>query len=157
MQPRSLKKSDLPQFLDKLREYGELIAPQKTDMTRFLPLEDYSKIKWDAHPVYTIKKYFYPPKHEIFKYDSDIHMKEHTKKYVIFGVRLCDINAMLKLDKLFLDEECVDDYYKQARENVMLIGWNCETAPKETCFCESMDLKYSGYDLFFSEIGRAHV
>lgn len=155
MQPRLLKKNLLPQFLEKIREYGELIAPQQTDTLRFLPLEDTSRIVLEGHPLFTIKKYLYPEKHEIFRYEKeDIHMSQPVKQYVIFGVRLCDINACLKLDKLFLDDEVVDDYYKKARENLILIGLNCETPPKEVCFCESMDLKDFGYDLFFCDAGE---
>jgi ferredoxin len=108
--------------------------------------------------LFPIKKFFSPPKQDLFKLnaaDKNKPFEEEKikiKPRVIFGGRLCDFNGLLRLDKLFNSKEYRDDYYKAVRENTLLLGINCVPAPSKYCFCESMGLeKY--YDLMFHDMG----
>ena len=56
-------------------------------------------------------------------------------------MRLCDANAIDILDKLYLDPEYPDPYYKAKRDATTIIGLNCEKEIDEYCFCGSMDLQ----------------
>ena len=77
--------------------------------------------------------------------DKDISLTRPIKKQkVIFGIRLCDLNALLRLDHLFLSEE----NYKEKRKNTILIGIHCKNPIDEYCFCSSMELQ-PYFDLFF--------
>ena len=153
-----LEKKRLNEFLSKVSKGGDLIAPVKRDTLRFEIVKDFNDICLEGRPLFPVKKFFSPAKEDLFNlnltnknkpFDEE---KIKLKPRVIFGGRLCDFNGLLKLDKLFLSEEYQDDYYKLARENTLLLGINCDPAPSEYCFCESMDLeKY--YDLFFHDMG----
>lgn len=154
MEARQLKKKDFDKFIRKLTKDNIVVAPIEKDILRFSRVEDFSIISLTGHPLFSAKKCFYEPKQEIFYYDKDkLNDIKDTRKMILFGLRLCDINSLLKLDKMFLDEN-PDENYKQARENITIIGLNCEIAPKEVCFCESMELKDSGYDLLFCNAGE---
>ncbi|MBR9690413.1 4Fe-4S binding protein [Candidatus Woesearchaeota archaeon] len=153
MSDKILKKKDLPAFLTKLRKNSTLIAPMQRDILRFDICEDTAKVVTNKRPLFTAKKYFYKEKQELFSYNkANIKETGQNEHFVIFGMRLCDINSLLKLDKLFLND-FEESNYKKARKNNIIIGLNCETAPSKYCFCESMELKDAGYDLFFCDAG----
>lgn len=59
-----------------------------------------------------------------------------TQKRVVFGVRPCDARALRLLDKVFLEGNYVDPFYKARRENTVLVVTACKQ-PAPTCFCTS--------------------
>ncbi|MBU1198471.1 MAG: 4Fe-4S dicluster domain-containing protein [Nanoarchaeota archaeon] len=153
-----LEKKRLKEFLSSVSKGAELIAPVKSDTLRFEIIKDFDDICLEGRPLFPVKKFFSPARHDIFKLNladknkAFEEVKNKIKPRVIFGGRLCDFNGLLRLDKLFLAKEFQDEYYKEAREKTLLIGINCVPAPSKYCFCESMNLdKY--YDLFFHDLG----
>lgn len=147
-----LKKEDLTRFLYKLKQKGDLIAPVKKNIVRFEKIDDIKKIHLDSIPNFSIKNYFTLKNDPIFKFDSQKTSKvESSNDLIIFGVRHCDLNSLLRMDKIFLDPRNPDSFYKTRREKTILIGYNCAT-PDENCFCESMGLE-NYHDLFFYEMG----
>ncbi len=150
-----LKKSELNGFLESLLKRGDLFAPVDTDMVRFQKissLEDIKSIDFRGHAFFPPKKYFLPNKEELFliKKGKLKEQKIKLKEQFIFNVRLCDLNAISILDKIYLDPEYVDPYYLIKREKTTLIGLNCKKEIDEYCFCGSMDLQRD-YDLLLHE------
>ncbi len=71
----------------------------------------------------------------------------------ILGVRACDLAALNIQDRIFLQDQLSDPYYKARRDSLFLIAVNC-TRSLETCFCASMDTgpkAKSGFDLVLTE------
>lgn len=156
-----LEKKRLNDFLRRVSKGKELIVPVKRDTLRFEVIQDLNDICLQGRPLFPLKKFFSPAKHDLMKLNSADKKKPfedekiRIKPRVIFGGRLCDFNGLLRLDKLFNSKEYQDDYYKAARENTLLIGINCVPAPNKYCFCESMSLeKY--YDLMFHDMGSKY-
>ena len=58
------------------------------------------------------------------------------KPVALIGARACDLAGLDLQDKHFLEQEYVDPYYKQRRNNLFLVAVNC-SHPAETCFCAS--------------------
>ena len=156
---RVLKKEDYKNFLIKFKNAGELIAPVKTDMLRFQKIEDVEDIKLEGNPFFPLKKFFLPNEEILLKIRNGLTKElkrkksffSNEKKKIIFGAKLCDINCLSILDKLFLDHEYPDEAYKYRRENIIVVGVNCLTPPSQHCFCSSMDLKKESYDLLLHE------
>lgn len=151
---RVLKKEGLRDFLLRLKKEGELAAPVTTDMTRFQIIEDINDVDMNSgNPFFPIKKYFLSNEEKllIIKNGKTKEIKKKNEKKIIFGARLCDINSLQVMDKLFLDEKYPDENYKQRRENTLIIGLNCLTPPSENCFCSSMGIQKVGYDLLLHE------
>jgi len=76
-----------------------------------------------------------------------------TKRIAILGIRACDIAALAIQDRVFLQEQYPDPYYRARRKNLLLIAVNC-TRAVETCFCASMGTgpkAQEGYDLSLTE------
>ena len=70
---------------------------------------------------------------------------------VFFGVRLCDLNAIKHQDMVFIDE-ADDPYYKALRQNSYLLGYHCQEACSDYCFCGSVGL-VDFFDLMFYDKG----
>jgi sulfhydrogenase subunit beta (sulfur reductase) len=148
-----LEKEGLHNFILSLQKHGLLIAPVTTDMTRFKVLEAGDKVELNNNPFFPLKKYFLPNEEPVLKIKNGLTKEPKLKepKKIIFGARLCDINGLAILDKLYLDQRFVDETYKKRRENTTVIGLNCLNPPSENCFCGSMGLQKEGYDLLFHE------
>ncbi len=106
------------------------------------------------------KKFLFPPKHRLWLAEASANglkiteEKQTTKKYALFGVKACELKAILIQDKVFLGGEHVDPVYQARREDALLIAVNCTQAGK-TCFCVSMDAgprAESGFDLCLTEV-----
>lgn len=145
-----LKKEDLTRFLDFLIKNYELIAPvMKKELIVYEKVTNHKSIVLKGQPYYSLKKYFFPSKEELMVFEGDsVRQLVKRKKMVIFGARKCDYNALMVMDKMFIDEY-EDIYYRTKREDNIIIGLECD----ESCtngFCQDMELQDSGYDLLLS-------
>jgi formate hydrogenlyase subunit 6/NADH:ubiquinone oxidoreductase subunit I len=72
---------------------------------------------------------------------------------VFFGMHACDINALNKLDKVLAQSVFPIPYYMGKRQNMFIIGMDCEPSPQ--CFCQSMgaETAITGFDMFLTDIG----
>ena len=61
-----------------------------------------------------------------------------SPKYAFFGARPCELAALTRHDRIFLEGDYVDRIYRENRENAFIIAVNC-TEPGGTCFCASME------------------
>ncbi len=68
-------------------------------------------------------------------------------KFVLFGVRGCDLKGIEVLDRVFLAEP-VDEFYAAKRESGVIITTAC-SKPEETCFCSvfGVDASAPGGDI----------
>lgn len=142
-----LKKSELDGFLAGLIEKYKLIAPTTGLPFKFSEIGEGDVDKIDLKRITQIpfKKYFIPDNEVLleFKGDKAVEIVSKPAKTVVFGLRLCDINAIKILDKLIIDPD-----YILKRKNTILIGLHCDSSDKY-CFCNSIGLEKLGFDLFF--------
>jgi sulfhydrogenase subunit beta (sulfur reductase) len=103
----------------------------------FAPCLDDSQIKYkqistkDKNAIYTnptrlttpIKHFFFPP---FEKNSSEIKL--------LYGIKACDLNALIFFDKKNLTSDKAALNYKSKRENTIIISTDC-TNIKESCFC----------------------
>jgi sulfhydrogenase subunit beta (sulfur reductase) len=160
MVTKLLPKRHTRQFIDQLREFGEVHVPTMKDERAvvFAPLRDVKDVV--LHYQTTIippKKYFYDPQQVILNFTPDGGYKlpdeaELNKKVVLFGVHSCDIAAIQILDMVF-SGTFYDTFYFSRRKNTAIIGISC--IPDAYCFCASMgaDFVETGFDLFLTDIG----
>jgi len=145
-----LKKEVFNQFIDFLLKRFEVIAPvRKGHITVFDKITRPDRIDFSQNTYYPAKKYFLPSGECLLKFrNSTVHEHADHRKRVIIGMRKCDVNALLVLDRLFIDEQ-EDVYYRRRRENTYIIALDC-TEPGHNCFCHSFNLKDEGYDLLLT-------
>lgn len=147
-----LQKSKLNEFIDNLIKKYEVIAPVNKDITKFDIIKNAKEMYIKDITRVPVKKFFIPENELILQYkDGKIIDKiDKTKNRIIFGLRKCDINALEILDKVMADK-----FYLDKRKKTILIGFYCEN-PDKYCFCNSMQLNDSGFDLFFYPKGNSY-
>ncbi len=153
-----LPKNKLPHFFEILQNNSdEIIAPVKNMEDPFLrmqPVESVENICFEGISWFTSKKYVFPEKKTLFKFKGEkIEIPDNNfPKRVLFGLRLCDLNAFHINDELFLNQDPAFPGYKEFRENLTLVGLWCHEPQDEYCFCDSMKLKHH-YDLCLFDEG----
>jgi sulfhydrogenase subunit beta (sulfur reductase) len=123
------------EVLSLISQQYEIFAPIKNNFLDYelVTPENVSAIVYnEARPTTPLKAFFFPVKENVVKERSD-------KKRIILGVTSCDLEALKLLDRIFLDEEFLDIYYKQHRENTILIGTDCYST-LDSCHCTSYNL-----------------
>ena len=79
--------------------------------------------------------------------ENSVKIPEEKRKRLIF-LRACDLNALKRLDEIYLHNGPEDFYYKNIRENAKFILMGCSQSFK-SCFCVSMGTNqaenYDGY------------
>ncbi|MCK5460420.1 4Fe-4S dicluster domain-containing protein [Candidatus Gracilibacteria bacterium] len=150
-----LPKKEFGTLFTALQSFGEVIAPVKKDkFLRMEKIENPKEITWEGISWFSSKKYVFPEKQTLFKFKGEKTEKwnENPSPKVLFGLRLCDLNAFAINDKLFLNQKPKLPFYKKFRENLLLVGLWCDTPQDEYCFCDSMKLQHK-YDLCLFDRG----
>lgn len=163
---RVTTKERLFDWLDKLAESSQLIAPKASEnQILYKPVTDSSEVVWDfVRSDLSAKEHFLPSTHVLLSIKSDeqtLTMDEPSleEERILFGLRPCDARALRVLDALFLDQEPIDPYYAQRRDNTVLVGLACREMGDE-CFCTSFSLapdETSDVDLMLTEMEEGYA
>jgi NAD(P)H-flavin reductase len=85
--------------------------------------------------------------------------RTEVRPLAFFGVRACEIAALLVQDRVFLGGPATDDDYRARRAAALVIAVECTTAA-DTCFCSSMGTGpevTDGFDLALTELDDGFV
>lgn len=110
-----------------------------------------------------------PPKHIVFPHlEAILHYRcspdqtqvsietpDHVRPKALFGLRSCDLEGLLCLDRFFLGQEYVDDFFLAHRRRLFIVTQTC-AEPFPQCFCVCTDSGPSpreGFDLDLTEAG----
>ncbi len=147
-----IPKADFNRWLRKLSRKYELIGPVKSDLVRYSNFERLEDLELSELPYYSFKRYFFPPKEELFSFSKDrVKLpKVKAQRRIIIGAPLADINALRVMDKIFLGDY-KDEGYAERRKNTLLVGY-ADFQPDEYCFSSSFDQEPC-YDLMLHEKG----
>ncbi|MFH1943811.1 MAG: 4Fe-4S dicluster domain-containing protein [bacterium] len=173
---RIIKRNDLFKLMSRFLEDREVIAPipGHGGEVIFYPIESVEDVAWDWTYVNTVlppKRFFLPQTEELFRYEQGVKGYKITPVYddrvrMIFGIRPCDVNALIFLDAFFgggpigrpasdLSPGVLqDNYYAVRRANTFIIAFACHQ-PGDDCFCICCDggpfLK-NGFDLQLTQM-----
>lgn len=151
---RILKKSVLAGFLKALdSDYGVFLPARVDESIQYVAYKPGTAPDFSAQPVFPIKDVFFRKREVLMAWEGEKLASpkiEGTPK-ALFGLRRCDLNAIRKQDVAF-SGEYNDPYYQKRREGSLLIGYHCDNAPSENCFCGSMNLQDSS-DLMLYDRG----
>lgn len=158
-----LPKADLGNFVAKLKADYEVFGPVAKETTFvFAPVSSAEEMRLDYDTtILSPKKFFHQPEQDLLEFSgvADVaEIKKPVGKRVLFGVHPCDVNGLLSLDKVFLGTY-PDPYYKELRENTVIIALNC-VKPCKNGFCASFNTGPEvdfGFDLSLTDIGEKFV
>lgn len=153
-------------LVEKLLAANEVVGPTKVGTNRngkptyhFLPIQRFEDMDLDYEKsVYPAKTYFLPYRENLSrtKFKDGDWVQEITYRVqprALVGLHACDINALLKLDKVMLKGAFPNPYYLSRRKNTFVVGIDHD--PCETGFCASLgeDTVTHGFDLFLTDLG----
>ncbi len=162
-------------FLPLLRKLGKsyrLVGPVANDLGDVLYTDitdlDQASINLEHQPQNSLKSFFFPQTEPLASYvvdrDTDgagqalsfYPLLPENRPTLYFGVRSCDLFAVLYMDMIFLGGKYRDIYYEQRRQNALFITIGCNT-PFADCFCNATGngpfLEF-GFDLQMTDLGR---
>ncbi|HIZ65227.1 MAG TPA: anaerobic sulfite reductase subunit AsrA [Candidatus Blautia pullicola] len=153
-------KEALERLLENLSKDYDIFAPKlypgtgcssDTDVVRYGAITSFDEIVWEQKSDYSFKEALLPVSDTVLYFtESTAKLPEAPKKRLIF-LRACELNALRRLDEIYLHNGPEDYYYKRVREEAKFILMGCSHS-FESCFCVSMGTNQAqGYD------GYAHL
>lgn len=126
----SVNISNWNSYLTTLIKNNLLYAPYSIDGNYDFKLiaDNPDEIKYNTAKTLTpIKDFFFLLKERVTEIPKE-------KKVIIIGAKACDLKGLELLDKVFLDPDFPDIYYKNRRENTLIIGTDCYEI-EDSCHC----------------------
>jgi sulfhydrogenase subunit beta (sulfur reductase) len=163
---RILDKPEFKKLVEIILESDEVIGPREVathpdgkPIYHYLPVQDFDELVLDYETTeYSAKTYFLPFKENLsrFHFEKDDWTQEISYRLqprAIIGLHACDINALLKLDKVMARDFFPSPYYISRRKNTFIVGIDHD--PCEGGFCRSLgtDIVTHGFDLFLTDLG----
>ncbi|MDH5718336.1 MAG: 4Fe-4S dicluster domain-containing protein [Spirochaetia bacterium] len=163
---KTITKENLRTFITNIIKENQTFAPvvvstdaDNNPIYQFKKVDSFEEIKINYTKSYSsIKNFFLPYKEDLSTFHFNENGWEQKINYrvnprVLFGVRACDINALIKLDQVLMKGSFPHPYYIARRKNTFIIGLDHE--PMADCFCQSLDTNevVHGFDIFLTDIG----
>ncbi|MCK4577761.1 MAG: 4Fe-4S dicluster domain-containing protein [Candidatus Marinimicrobia bacterium] len=163
---KTINKSEFRKLVDLLMENEEVIAPKQIGsdikgkaIHQYLPVSTFDEIDLDYEITqYSAKTYFLPYCENLSTctFDDDDwtqNISYRLQPRILLGLHACDINALLKLDKVMTRDSFPSPYYVSRRKNTFIVGIDHE--PCEGGFCQAVgaDVVTHGFDLFLTDLG----
>jgi ferredoxin len=162
-----INKTDINPFLAELLQGYTLYAPARlANYIVFREIAAPEEVVWDCLVTREPPKDVFLPQTEVlFNYAQTadgLHLQTTEavgRERILWGIRPCDVQAILVQDAVFDTPQDRDVYYanKRAKTTVVSIGCN---RPLSTCFCTGVGggpFKKDGADLFLTDIGEAYL
>lgn len=141
--------------LTELRKKYRIFAPKAhpfkgtysdTDLIKYDEVTKFDEMVWDRKSNFSPKETILPINEVLFYFTEDDYKETSIdeKKILVF-LRACDLNAVKRLDQIYLGNGSEDYYYKRRRDKVKFIVVGCQESFRN-CFCVSMGTnKAEGY------------
>ncbi len=128
----------------RLGEKYHIYAPVKVtrrgkSVIRYGEVKNITDIVYKEKSDMSPKEVFYPVSQTMFYFkDGQVEVKEEDDdKEILLFARPCDLNAISRLDKIFLENGQPEVFYARKREKVKLCLLECRES-FDDCFCVSM-------------------
>jgi sulfhydrogenase subunit beta (sulfur reductase) len=162
--------TNFERFLKKLSAGGELFVPVRNADTGKLALERIElfplpdALALDGYrTVEPLKALAQQLRYPVAEYPStggdEMPDEASFATIVMAGARGCDLAAFALIDKVQIEGEFTDPFYKIRRDKMIVIGADC-TECGDSCFCTLLGAKpwpEKGYDLTVSKIQGGYL
>ncbi len=143
-------------FTPKIKES----VPNKEDDYIYYQGVDPAGFRFNPYRVIDpVKTFFTPAVEKAAAYFNVQDSPGVPVKVALFGVKSCDLHALIFQDYVFLEGLAEDALYRQRRENTLIVSSDCADF-KEVCFCLAMGVKpypEKGFDLNLSVLNDGYI
>ena len=163
MSVRVVEKGNIEPLVSHLSENHRVFGPvTRGNHVSFQEVSSADELYLDYVTTTLPPKKFFHRSETLIRYEGDGGFStpslESETPILLFGVHPCDLNAILRQDRLF-SEDYRDEYYLRLRENSAIVALNC-TNPGENCFCASLGTGPAvekGFDLLLTDLGNRYL
>lgn len=163
MKEKTIEKKRFKNLIDMAAKKYKVFAPVKDDgKIVFKNVSKTGDVIFDyVNSKINPKDLFFPQTEVLydFKKDDILQNSLPAEKFVIFGIRPCDVQGILVVDKVYLDDNFKDVYYLARRENGIIVSLACNN-PCQSCFCAGIGggpAKEDGSDVMTYDSGETIV
>jgi len=152
-----LDRLQMEKLVQVWRQHNRIYAPKifpgggrfsDTDCIRYGEIQKLEDIEFDRKSQYSFKEALLPVSETLFYFTEDTVKEANppAKETIIF-LRSCDLQALKRLDQMYLHNGNEDYYYQRRRKGLKVVLLGCSQS-FENCFCVSMGTNRSDkYDL----------
>ena len=143
-----LSEKDINLFFNTLKDEYDIYAPvvyenggrfSDTDCIRYGKVNKVEEIEFNKKSEFSFKEVILPIVQTLFYFTEDVVKEaDDRKKGAIIFLRSCDLNAVKRLDQIYLANGNEDFYYKRLRDRVKFILIGCKNS-FDNCFCVDMN------------------
>jgi ferredoxin len=126
--------AEFPRWLSDLACARDLLIPRRLDGDwTFSPLSGEGKAEPSPYrAIESLKSFLFSGRETVARFPGTVAPASRPRALV--GLKACDLAALPVLDYIFLQGNCADPFYRQAREETLLVSQDC-AGFKEVCFC----------------------
>src|SRR3989339_1960900 len=146
----------------------EFIAPKYEHLTDIVfgdtKHDGKELLNYEGNSVISPRAFLLPQTDPLFDIKSakecELEPIEDEKKRIFYGVRPCDIKALVLMRKFFIADGPVDAPYKQKMDNSLFISLACGRRCSLESFCHLMDagpIAKEGFDLQLIPVRRGYL
>lgn len=143
----SIRADRMAPIFTRLKEKYRIFAPRRFpgrgpkggDLIRYGEIDTITDVVYKEKSHFSAKEVFYPISQTMFYFSGEACAEKEPEddKGILLFARPCDLNAIRRLDQIFLHNGQPDLYYARMREKVKLILLECREG-FDNCFCVSM-------------------
>lgn len=143
-----ISSKDMNLFFNEIKNDYDIYAPtvyedggrfSDTDCIRYGKVNKFEEIEFEKKSEFSFKEVILPIVQTLFYFtEESVKEAEGRKKGAVIFLRSCDLNAVKRIDEIYLNNSCEDYYYKRLRDNVKFILIGCSNS-FENCFCVDMN------------------
>lgn len=143
----SVRAERMDNVIARLKERYRIFAPKRfpkrgpngSDLIRYGEIDSLADIVYKEKSHFSPKEVFYPISQTMFYFtEENCTQKElDDDREIILIARPCDLNAIRRLDNIFLHNGSPDLYYSRMREKLHFFMLECRES-FDNCFCVSM-------------------
>lgn len=149
----------LPEILEDKVHYNKISVDDTFDKiaSEVLIYQALEKIRV-AEPL---KGFFFNPRVKVggLTKKTKLDIRHDTTPRLIIGAKSCDLRPLMVHQKMYLESDFGDSFYKTQFDRTVIIAADCPT-PAETCFCNLLGLKpypEKGADINLSVVSNGYV
>lgn len=145
-----LDKSSFDAGIEVLQKDYKIFAPKSspfrgtysdTDVVKYGEVASFDEMVLDRKSNFSAKEVLLPINQVLFYFTEEDYRTskvEYDEKKILVFLRACDLNAVKRIDQIYLNNGPGDNYYKRIRDRVKFVLIGCRESFRN-CFCVSMD------------------
>lgn len=150
------------------RSCDEFIAPRREHLADVVfgdaKQDNGELLDYEGNSIVSPRAFLLPQTEPLFEIksakNSELKPIEDKKKRIFYGVRPCDIKALVLMKEFFIEGDFADLPYKQKVDNAIFISLACAKRCLEKAFCHKMGtgpVAKDGFDLQLIPIADGYL